>query len=55
MERTLGNRRTEGGKTKGMMEMRQVSQETGLLCLFNHIRASEKERARGRAATLSGR
>ena len=52
MERTLENRRTERGKTKGRVEMRQVSR---LLCLFNYIRVSEKERARGRPATLSGR
>jgi len=50
METTLGNRRRERIKTKGIMEMGQVSRETSLLCLFSYLRLSEKEKARGWSA-----
>jgi len=38
---TLGNRKRERRKTKGMAEMRQVSWDTSLICLFRYFRVSE--------------
>ena len=55
MERTLGNRRGERRKTKGMMEMREASQEKCLLCLFSYFRVGVKEKVRGRPASDSER
>jgi len=53
MESTLGKRKREMRKSKGMMKMRQMSWETCLLCLFSYFRVSEKERVICRGEELA--
>lgn len=47
--RAPGNRKERRGERKGVMEMRQISQEACLLCLFGFMRASEKKTRGGSA------
>lgn len=41
MERMLGNRKRERRRTKGMVEMGQVSRETCLICFFRYTGVSK--------------